>query len=433
MDIEPSQTVRKSAGKRRLIMIAAVGLLLIAGAAAYRYFRLSLPIGEGPAGPAVSREAFARPWTARKVLLLGVGDSVTAGYGARKGYSYFDLLTANPPDEWADMRGISLGAALPGLTARNLAISGSTSPEHLAGLRKRLPPQPADVLGVVVMTTGGNDIIHDYGKSPPCEGAMYGASLAQAGPWIANFEKRLGEMLDLLDGRFPGGCQVFLADIYDPTDGAGDAANAGLPAWPDAMAVLAAYNAAIRRCAAARPNVHLVPLHDTFLGHGIHCRDFWRSGYRPGDPHYWYYANLEDPNERGYDAIRRLFLIEMARVLPQLAGSGQAPAKPAAPVTSENQAADIVVALPEMAQWEKDIAASKLRNVKLVTMTESRPRKRGGRYSGDWTISVSESHPDHLHRLGTFHVDAATGSMSADNLAGEKVSLEEWRKELKNL
>ena len=29
------------------------------------------------------------------------------------------------------------------------------------------------------------------------------------------------------------------------------------------------------------------------------------------DPHYWFYVNLEDPNERGYDVIRRLFLNEI--------------------------------------------------------------------------------------------------------------------------
>ena len=36
------------------------------------------------------------------------------------------------------------------------------------------------------------------------------------------------------------------------------------------------------------------------------------------DPHYWYYANLEDPNERGYDAIRRLFLIQMSEAARHL-------------------------------------------------------------------------------------------------------------------
>jgi len=32
-----------------------------------------------------------------------------------------------------------------------------------------------------------------------------------------------------------------------------------------------------------------------------------------GDPHYWY-SIIEDPNARGYDALRRLFLNEMAAV-----------------------------------------------------------------------------------------------------------------------
>ena len=54
-----------------------------------------------------------------------------------------------------------------------------------------------------------------------------------------------------------------------------------------------------------------------FLGHGVHCTHFWHREYRPADPHYWYWDNLEDPNDRGYDAIRRLFLIEMARTLPE--------------------------------------------------------------------------------------------------------------------
>jgi lysophospholipase L1-like esterase len=322
MGAEPSPATPKPAGKRRLILLVAVGLLVVAGAGAYRYFRLSLPVGEGPAGPAVSRESFDKPWTERRVLLLGLGDSVTAGYGARRGYSYFDRLVANPPDEFADMRGLNLKAALPGLTVRNMAVSGSTSLEHLAQLRKRLEKQPADVLGVVVMTTGGNDIIHNYGSTSPREGAMYGATLDQAGPWIANFERRLNDMIDALDERFPGGCQIFLADIYDPTDGAGDASGAGLPRWPDALAVLGAYNDVIRRCCGARPNVHLVPMHDAFLGHGIHCRQPWQKHYRSEDPHYWYYTNLEDPNERGYDAIRRLFLIEMARVIPNFSRQG---------------------------------------------------------------------------------------------------------------
>src|ERR1700690_963913 len=85
---------------RRLIALLAVGVVLIATAGLYLYLTFNLPVGEGPAGPAVARVAFAHPWTTRPVLLVGLGDSVTAGFGARRGYSYFDRLVTNPPDEF---------------------------------------------------------------------------------------------------------------------------------------------------------------------------------------------------------------------------------------------------------------------------------------------------------------------------------------------
>ena len=68
------------------------------------------------------------------------------------------------------------------------------------------------------------------------------------------------------------------------------------------------------------PAVHLVPMHAEFLGHGIHCAQPWREHYDQTDPHYWYAFNLEDPNHRGYDALRRLFLIEIARRADVIAG-----------------------------------------------------------------------------------------------------------------
>jgi hypothetical protein len=142
---------------------------------------------------------------------------------------------------------------------------------------------------------------------------MYGATLDQAAPWIEKFEKRLCKMIELLEARFPGGCMIFLADIYDPSDGVGDPASILLPDWPDCMAIHQAYNDVIHRCADQFPSVHVVPMHDTFLGHGIHCTQPWRKHYRGQDPHYWYAVNLADPNIRGYDAIRRLFLIEIAQ------------------------------------------------------------------------------------------------------------------------
>jgi hypothetical protein len=318
-DRTAATVVKQKRLARRLWRLAAIGMVLVLAAAAYLYFSFYRPVGSGPAGPAVQREAFAKPWTKHKVLLLGLGDSVTAGYGVSRPYSYFGRLVKNPPEEFEDMRGICLGAVLPNLRAENMSLSGSTSIMHLATIRG-LEKQDADTFGLVVMTTGGNDLIHSYGQRPACEGAMYGATLEQARPWIENFRQRLDEMIGLLEERFPGGCMIFLADIYDPSDGVGDPASAFLPAWPDCMAIHRAYNEVIRRSAEKHPSVHVVPMHAEFLGHGVHCTQPWRAHYRRGDPHYWYALNLEDPNIRGYDAIRRLFLIEIAKQARRLKG-----------------------------------------------------------------------------------------------------------------
>ena len=301
---------------QRLRWLLLGGAISIVGAIAYLVFFQWRPVGEGPAGPPVSATPFQRVWTTRHVVLFGVGDSVTAGLGAKSAdHSYFNRLAQNPVDEFTEMRGLCLAKVLPDFTTLNVAVSGSTSLQHLEALTHRIESQDKQSLGIIVMTTGGNDLIHNYGRSAPKEGAMYGASLQQAKPWIDSFRDRLNAMLDILNERFPGGCHVFLADIYDPTDGVGDAPSVFLPDWPDGLAIHAEYNKIIHTCADERDNVHLVPLHATFLGHGSHCRQFWRNTYRADDPHYWYYDNIEDPNDRGYDAIRRIFLNEIARIM----------------------------------------------------------------------------------------------------------------------
>jgi lysophospholipase L1-like esterase len=303
-----SAPISKLRSFRRLKWLLACGALLIALAAAYVHFYLHLPTGSGPAGPAIERAAFEAPWTDRKVLLVGIGDSVTAGFGASRGKSYFDRLVANPPDEFPDMQGRSLSHVLPNLETLNLSLSGSTSLQHADHVRDKLPAQPPVVFGLVVMTTGGNDLIHWYGRQPPREGAMYGATLVQAQPWIDNYGQRLDAMFADIEAKFPGGCLIFVADIYDPSDGAGDPEAVWLPAWRDCLPILEAYNAKLREVAAKHASVRVVPVHDHFLGHGIHCRKFWRANFRAEDPCYWYHENIEDPNDRGYDALRRIFL-----------------------------------------------------------------------------------------------------------------------------
>jgi len=227
-----------------------------------------------------------KPWSHSPVLMIGLGDSVTAGYGTSPEHSYFGRIVSNPEDDFPELKGICLRSVFPNLKATNHSISGTISAEHVEQQLPKLERAGAETLGIVVITTGGNDLIHNYGRTPPREGAMYGARLEEAKPWIAKFEKRLHDMFRRIQELFPGGCHVFIADIFDPTDGYGDIENAGLPPWPEGESALQAYNDVIRRSSTTFPFVHVVGVHDAFLGHGIHCAQRWGKHYRQEDPNY---------------------------------------------------------------------------------------------------------------------------------------------------
>ena len=305
--------MRKSTKAIRLVFIG-VALFLVA-IVYYNTNLVSPTIGAGPAGPVVPLEPFKRVWTDRPVLILGLGDSITTGYGASPEMSYFERMVRNPKDEFGDMAGRNLESVLPNLSVLNISVNGSTSLQHERLQIPEIMMQSEDTLGIVVMTTGGNDLIHMYGRIPPAEGAMYGATVAQAQPWIANFKVRLEGMLEDTHAQFPGGCHIFLANIYDPSDGEGTFAPVGLPEWDDGLAILVEYNKVIAACVERYDFVHLVDIYSEFLGHGLFSHKKNNPYYRPDDHHYWYYENLEDPNDRGYDAIRRVMLNKMSTVL----------------------------------------------------------------------------------------------------------------------
>lgn len=300
--------------RSRVLFWLIVAIAVIA-TGAYFYFFLRLPSpGTGPAGPAVDRTLFSSTWTDRPTVLLGLGDSVTAGFGASPGKSYFERLKTNPTDEFAEMDDVCLESVIPQLRVVNVAVSGSNSFDCLERQLPKLDSFPAEVMGIVVLTTGGNDLIHWYGRSAPSEGAMYGASIEQARPWVEAYSRRMDEIVAQIRARFPGGCEIFLANIYDPSDGVGKPESIGMPVWDDMVEILAEYNDTIAACAQRHDDVHLVDIHTPFLGHGVRAAQPWRAHYHKDDPHYWYHENIEDPNDRGYDALRRIFLNAMADV-----------------------------------------------------------------------------------------------------------------------
>jgi|GEM_PF-197304 len=313
---------------------AVCAWVLLLPITAWYALRIPGPMGEGPVAVAFDRAPWSNGvWHDGPVLAVSLGDSVAVGYGAPPGRGFVDLVVRNDRTRHPDVGTADLTTVLPRITRLDLATLSSSSIDHEETVRS-LPRQAPDTFGVVFVSTGGIDLIHPYGHGEPREGAMYGASLASARPWIGRFEARLERVLGAIASRFPAGCEVFVATIYDPTDGVGDLENAGvafwLPRWPDGLAVHAELNRAIRDVTARHPFAHVVDVHLVMLGHGIHCRDASNPYHDPSDPTYWYYFNLEDPNERGYDAIRRLFLSKLGEVLPaRLAALG--PPSPTGP------------------------------------------------------------------------------------------------------
>lgn len=132
-----------SQGRRaRFIGMVGGGLGLSIGLALFVWqFWLRRPTGRGPVAIEVSRADFDEPWRSREVFLVGMGDSVTAGFGASPGHSYFERLIRTPTNELAEIRGISLLTVFPNLRSTNLAISGSTSIQHERAQLPRLMRQ----------------------------------------------------------------------------------------------------------------------------------------------------------------------------------------------------------------------------------------------------------------------------------------------------
>ena len=296
-------------------------LLLISSGVGYFLYRVHLvtrvlPMGSGPAGPAIGRQVFLESWYDGRVVLLGIGDSITRGFGASKKQQFFTLLHNNDDSLYPDMAGLDLSTVLNNLEINNIAQDYTVTQQHIDRQLPRIPVYGSDVKGIVIITSGGNDLIHDYGRSEAEDGAIYGCTYKQGVEWTENIKGRIGQILEGVTAKFPGGCEIFLANIYDPTDGVSDPQIAKLPRWPDAVRVLGLMNQKISELCDSYDNVHLVDIHSEFLGHGFHCTERWRRHYKKNGPHHWYDPNIEDPNLRGHDAIRRLYMAKMIEVLP---------------------------------------------------------------------------------------------------------------------
>lgn len=224
---------------------------------------------------------------------VALGDSISIDdYSGGPGRGGASLLYANRDDDFPDWRGRDLRSTAPGTAFALLATDGATTGTLLDRQLPRLAALPARP-SLVTLTIGGNDLLGAYGDTAAARAVVARVAAALDRALVA-----IGEAL-APDGR------VVVGTVYDPSDGTGDAARLGLPPWPDAVALIAELNDALRR-GAARHGAAVAEIAELFRGHGLAAGDPRRREARPEQRDLWF-CSLIEPNAWGADGVRAAF------------------------------------------------------------------------------------------------------------------------------
>ena len=218
-----------------------------------------------------------------------LGDSISIDlYAGGPGRGGPSLLARNRDDDFPQWRGRDLATLHPRSRFELLALDGATVPTVLdlqMPTLRRMDRRP----DLVTLTIGGNDVLGAYGDT-----AAARATIARVRDGV---DRALGMLRDLAPSA-----TVVVGTVYDPSDGTGDAAALGLPPWPDAVAVIAELNDALRQVASEH-GVRVADIHGTFLGHGLSSGDPRTASARPARRDLWYCSVIE-PNAWGADGVR---------------------------------------------------------------------------------------------------------------------------------
>ncbi|MGY1679091.1 GDSL-type esterase/lipase family protein [Geodermatophilus sp. SYSU D01176] len=224
---------------------------------------------------------------------VALGDSISIDdYSGGPGRGGASLLFANRDDDFPEWRGRDLRSTAPGTTFTLLATDGATTGTLLDRQLPRfaaLPTPPA----LVTVTIGGNDLLGAYGHT------------AAARAVVARVSAALDRALAAISAGLAPGGRVVVGTVYDPSDGTGDAEQLGLPPWPDAVALIAELNDALRRVAAGH-GAAVAEIAEHFRGHGLTAGDPRRAEARPEQRDLWF-CSLIEPNAWGAGGVRAAF------------------------------------------------------------------------------------------------------------------------------
>jgi lysophospholipase L1-like esterase len=227
------------------------------------------------------------------VVYAALGDSMSIDdYAGGPGRGAASLLWRNRDDDFPAWAGRDLTARDPTARLALLASDGATSAtvagEQLGRLR-RLERTPT----LATLTMGGNDLLAAYGDA--------GAAGRAIGTVVDNGRLVLAGLRTLMGPDAP----ILVATVYDPSDGSGDAGRLGLPPWPEALALLAELNRALRALAEHHQAL-VADVHARFLGHGLAAGNPTQPAAHPPDRDLWY-CDLIEPNAWGASEIRAAF------------------------------------------------------------------------------------------------------------------------------
>jgi len=230
----------------------------------------------------------------QSAVYVALGDSISIDeYAGGPGRGGASLFARNRDDDFPEWRGRDLATLHPDLRYHLLAIDGGTT-QTLLDFQLPQLERSGVAPTVVTLTVGGNDLLQAYGDTHRAHEVvqLVGTRVGQA---LARIRRLLRSPRDTL----------ILGTVYDPSDGSADATRLGLPAWPQAVDVLAALNNRLRTVAEWQ-GARLADIHGQFLGHGLQTGDPTRGDPRPEDRGLWY-CNTIEPNAWGANGVRTAF------------------------------------------------------------------------------------------------------------------------------
>jgi lysophospholipase L1-like esterase len=231
--------------------------------------------------------------THSRLVYAALGDSLSIDdYAGGPGRGAASLLWRNRDQDFPAWAGRDLTSRDPTARLALLASDGATSTTVAGGQLGQLR-RLGSIPTLATVTMGGNDLLAAYGDTRAAQRAI--ATVVDNGRLV------LACLRTLMGPEAP----IVVATVYDPSDGTGDAGRLGIPPWPEALALLAALNRALR--ALAEDHQALVAeVHARFLGHGLAAGDPAQPAARPPDRDLWY-CRLIEPNAWGASQIRASF------------------------------------------------------------------------------------------------------------------------------